>query len=104
MLPGKRFPTHILVFLAPAFIVYVVFMIYPLADLAAAQLVRARRGRGENVFVGFQNYVKLVTDANLAPRLWSAIRNNFVFFAMHMLFQESYRLAAGGVAERGRAG
>ena len=86
MPPGKRFPTHILVFLAPAFIVYVVFMIYPLADSLRLSLF-APGGSGENVFVGLQNYVRLVTDANLAPRLWSAIRNNFVFFAIHMLFQ-----------------
>ncbi len=86
MTPGKRFPTHILVFLAPAFIVYMVFMIYPLADSLRLSLF-APGGAGENVFVGFQNYVKLVTDANLAPRLWSAIRNNFVFFAIHMAFQ-----------------
>ena len=105
MPPGKRFPTHILVFLAPAFIVYVVFMIYPLADSLRLSLF-APGGAGENVFVGLQNYARLVTDANLAPRLWSAIRNNFVFFAIHMAFQNPIglllaALLSGGV--RGRS-
>ena len=103
MTPGKRFPTHILVFLAPAFIVYVVFMIYPLADSLRLSLF-APGGAGENVFIGFQNYVKLVTDANLAPRLWSAIRNNFVFFAIHMAFQNPIGLLLAALLSSGVRG
>ena len=100
---GKRFPTHILVFLAPAFIVYVVFMIYPLADSLRLSLF-APGGAGENVFVGLQNYVRLVTDANLAPRLWSAIRNNFVFFAIHMAFQNPIGLLLAALLSGGVRG
>ena len=103
MPPGKRFPTHILVFLAPAFSVYVVFMIYPLADSLRLSLF-APGGAGENVFVGLQNYVRLVTDANLAPRLWSAIRNNFVFFAIHMAFQNPIGLLLAALLSSGVPG
>ncbi len=103
MTPGKRFPTHILVFLAPAFIVYVVFMIYPLADSLRLSLF-APGGAGENVFVGLQNYARLMTDANLAPRLWSAIRNNFVFFAIHMAFQNPIGLLLAALLSSGVRG
>ena len=81
----KPFPVHILVFLAPAFLIYTVFMIYPLVDsLRLSLLAPGEEGR---VFVGLQNYTKLLTDPNWAPRLWNAIRNNFLFFFVHMLFQ-----------------
>ena len=103
MPPGKRFPTHILVFLTPAFIVYVVFMIYPLADSLRLSLF-APGGVGENVFVGLQNYARLMTDANLAPRLWNAIRNNFVFFAIHMAFQNPIGLLLAALLSGGVRG
>lgn len=81
----KPFPVHILVFLAPAFLIYTVFMIYPLVDsLRLSLLAPSESG---TVFVGLQNYVKLLTDPNWAPRLWNAIQNNFLFFLVHMLFQ-----------------
>ena len=82
----KPFPVHILVFLAPAFLIYTVFMIYPLVDSLRLSLF-APSGEGGAVFVGLQNYVKLLTDPNWAPRLWNAIQNNFLFFLVHMLFQ-----------------
>lgn len=83
---GKRFPTHIFVFLTPAFLVYVTFMIYPLIDSLRLSLF-APGAAGAYVFVGLQNYIKIFSDANWAPQLWNAIRNNFIFFAIHMLFQ-----------------
>ena len=81
----KPFPVHVLVFLAPAFLIYTVFMIYPLVDSLRLSLLAPSEGGA--VFVGLQNYVKLLTDPNWAPRLWNAIANNFLFFFVHMLFQ-----------------
>ncbi len=86
MKPKKRFPVHVVVFLAPAILVYTAFMIYPLVDSLRLSLFTPAADRTET-FAGLANYVRLVTDANWAPFLWNAIRNNFVFFAVHMLVQ-----------------
>ncbi len=81
----KPFPIHIIVFLAPAVIIYTLFMVYPLLDSLGLSLrSSARTG---NAFVGLENYRLLLTDPQLSERLWNAIRNNLVFFAIHMLVQ-----------------
>ena len=77
----KPFPTHILVFLAPATLVYTLFMIYPLADSLRLSLFTTAEG-GNEVFVGFQNYVMLLTDDLWSVRFWGALKNNFIFFRL----------------------
>ncbi len=84
----KRFPTHIIVFLAPAVIIYTVFMIYPLIDSLRLSLYAPSAENPQvEEFVGFKNYETLFTDPNYAPRLQGAVKNNFIFFAVHMLVQ-----------------
>src|SRR5690554_5685024 len=81
----KPFPFHIVVFLAPAVIIYTVFMVYPLIDSLGLSLrSSARTG---NMFVGLDNYRVLLTDPLWSERLWNAIRNNLLFFVVHMLVQ-----------------
>jgi raffinose/stachyose/melibiose transport system permease protein len=82
----KPFPTHIFVFLAPATLVYTLFMIYPLADSLRLSLFTTAEG-GNEIFVGFQNYVMLLTDDLWSVRFWGALQNNFIFFIIHMLVQ-----------------
>ncbi|RME70520.1 MAG: sugar ABC transporter permease [Chloroflexi bacterium] len=82
----KPFPTHIIVFLAPATIIYTVFMIYPLLDSLRLSLYAPAASGGE-MFVGLQNYITLLTDELWSPRFWGALRHNFVFFAIHILVQ-----------------
>lgn len=82
----KRFPTHILVFLAPAVLIYTVFMIYPLlASLRFSLLAPAEAGGLR--FVGLGNYATLVSSPQWAPRLWNALTNNLIFFVIHMIVQ-----------------
>lgn len=88
--PGKRknakpFPTHIVVFLAPAVIVYTMFMVYPLLD--SLRLSFYTPGEGGEVFAGIDNYVRLLTHERWAPRLEGAIKNNILFFLIHMFVQ-----------------
>lgn len=83
---GRRFPFHIIVFLAPAVIVYTLFMIYPLVDSLRLSLYTSD-DRGHETFIGLDNYHKLVTDPLWEPRLKGAILNNVKFFAIHMLVQ-----------------
>ena len=44
-------------------------------------------------FVGFDNFVTLLTDTRWAGPFWNAFRNNLVFFAVHMVVQNSIGLA-----------
>lgn len=86
--PRRRFPTHIVVFLAPAVIIYTLFMIYPLiGSLGRSLYAPSAENPRVDVFVGLNNYQKLLTDPNYAPRLEGAVRNNFQFFIVHMLVQ-----------------
>lgn len=83
---GKRFPWHIVVFLAPAVLVYTLFMVYPLLDSLRLSFFTTLPGR-ERVFAGLQNYVTLFTNENWSNQFWNALSNNLVFFAVHMLVQ-----------------
>jgi raffinose/stachyose/melibiose transport system permease protein len=84
----KPFPTHLVVFLAPAVVIYSVFMIYPLIDSLRLSLFAPSPDNPRvEQFVGLANYQRLLTDPLWAPRLQGAIRNNFVFFIIHMVVQ-----------------
>lgn len=82
----KPFPVHILVFLAPAVIIYTAFMIYPLLDSLRLSLM-SPTASGELAFVGLGNYQRLMTEPLWAERFFGALKNNLVFFAIHMLVQ-----------------
>jgi len=82
----KPFPTHIIVFLAPAVLVYTAFMIYPLIDSLRLSLF-ANNESGTLAFVGLANYQRLLTEPLWAERFFGALKNNLVFFAIHMLVQ-----------------
>lgn len=102
----RPFPFHIIVFLAPAVIVYTLFMIYPLIDSLRLSLYAPNENRQE-VFVGLDNYEKLMTDDLWEPRLKGAIENNLEFFAIHMLVQNPIGLLLAAMLSsqfiRGRA-
>ncbi len=102
----KTFPFHIVVFLAPAVLIYTIFMVYPLLDSLRLGLFGRGEGGGE-VFVGLANYRTLLGSELWAPRLWNAIGNNFLFFIMHMLVQNPIGLFLAALLSsrivRGRA-
>jgi raffinose/stachyose/melibiose transport system permease protein len=101
----KPFPWHIIVFLAPAVILYTFFMVLPLIDSLRLSFYQIN-DQNQASFVGLSNYIKLFTDPNFGPFFWNALKNNIVFFIIHMVVQNSIGLllaallAAGG---RGRA-
>ncbi len=84
--------TYVVVFLAPAAIVYTAFSIYPLLDTIRLSFY-AIDSAGEPHFAGFDNFVTLLTDPHWAGPFWNAFRNNLVFFAVHMIVQNSIGLA-----------
>ncbi|MGI9333195.1 MAG: carbohydrate ABC transporter permease [Gammaproteobacteria bacterium] len=83
---GRRFPLHVLVFLAPATLVYTVFMVYPLADSIRLSLY-ARDASGVLHFAGLANYSTMLTSSEWSQPFWNALRNNLAFFCIHMLVQ-----------------
>jgi len=83
---GKRFPWHLVVFLAPAVVVYTLFMVYPLLDSLRLSFFTSGPGN-ERIFAGIQNYVTLFTNEDWSWHFWNAFKNNLIFFAVHMLVQ-----------------
>jgi raffinose/stachyose/melibiose transport system permease protein len=99
----KPFPTHILVFLAPAVILYTLFMVYPL--LNSLRLSFYQTGpQNQLTFVGLDNYINLFTNVNFAPRFWGALGNNIVFFLVHMLVQNPIALLLAALLATGGRG
>jgi raffinose/stachyose/melibiose transport system permease protein len=96
----KPFPSHIVVFLAPAVIVYSVFMIYPLIDSLRLSFFTQNAQNLES-FTGVSNYWTLFTDPQWAPRFWGALRNNFTFFAVHILVQNPIGLLLAALLSSG---
>ncbi|UCC53429.1 MAG: sugar ABC transporter permease [Anaerolineaceae bacterium] len=96
--PKKRkpFPTHIIVFLAPAVIIYTVFMIIPLLDSLRLSFMDNETG----LFVAFQNYVTLLTNELWADQFWNAFWNNVKFFIINMLVQNPVALFLAALLSR----
>jgi raffinose/stachyose/melibiose transport system permease protein len=88
------------VFLAPAVLIYTVFMIYPLIDSLRLSFFTQDARRIES-FAGFDNYVRLFTDSNWAPRFWNAFQNNVVFFIINMLVQNPVALLLATLLSKG---
>lgn len=83
---NQKFPVHILVFLLPAVLIYTVFMIFPMLDSLRLSLFSSN---DKNIvhWVGLENYRELLTDPTLSSRLWNALKNNLIFFVIHMCVQ-----------------
>jgi raffinose/stachyose/melibiose transport system permease protein len=99
----KSFPVHILAFLAPAVLIYTLFMVYPLFDSLRLSFFSLNE-QNQEYFVGIQNYIKLLTDSNYAPRFWGALQNNLIFFAIHMVVQNSIALLLAALLASGIKG
>jgi len=78
----RPFPWHIIVFLAPAVLVYTALMIIPLATT----LYQAFFSKDWD-FVGLGNFATLFGDSRYADGFWNALRNNLWFFFIHMVVQ-----------------
>ena len=73
-------------FLAPAVIVYSLFSIYPLAATIFSSLY-LRQTDGSTVFNGLGNFNTLLTDTTWSISFWNAMKNNVLFFIIHMCVQ-----------------
>ena len=73
-------------FLAPAVIVYSLFSIYPLIATIFSSLY-LRQADGSTVFNGLGNFNTLLTDTTWSISFWNAMKNNVLFFIIHMCVQ-----------------
>jgi len=87
----KPFPFHIIVFLLPAVVCYSVFMAFPLLDSLRLSLMEFSRD-GSATYVGLQNFQRLLTDEFWSFRFWNALRNNVIFFLIHLVIQNPIAL------------
>ncbi|CAN7235973.1 sugar ABC transporter permease [Rhizobium sp. LjRoot30] len=87
----RPFRWHIVVFLAPAFIVYSAIMILPLIETLRLSLFNTVDG--QPVFVGLGNFSTLFGDDRWAASFWNALKNNLIFFAIHMVVQNPIGVA-----------
>jgi raffinose/stachyose/melibiose transport system permease protein len=81
--------------LAPAMLIYSIFMIYPLIGTLWTSFFQTQ-GR-ETVFAGLDNYRKLFFEPLFANQLLNALGNNFYFFFIHMLVQNPVGIALAAV-------
>ncbi|MGD9476246.1 carbohydrate ABC transporter permease [Shinella sp. G-2] len=82
---------HIAIFLLPAFIIYSAVMILPLIETLRLSLFNTVDG--QSTFVGIANFKVLFGDERWAADFWNALKNNFIFFVIHMLVQNPIGVA-----------
>ncbi len=80
-----------ILFLIPALVVYTVFMAFPLFNSMRLSLYQGT-GLTPETYVGFANYSELFTNPVWRDRFFNALGNTFVFFAIHMLVQNTLGL------------
>lgn len=76
----------IVLYLLPAFLIYTIFMAYPLFSSLKISFY-SWSGYGDMTFVGLQNYIKLFTVEPYATRFINALSNNVLFFIITMILQ-----------------
>jgi raffinose/stachyose/melibiose transport system permease protein len=78
-------------FIAPALVIYVWFMAFPLVNSMRLSLYTGE-GLTPERFVGLANYHELFTNTLWHERWLNALKNTFIFFGIHMLVQNTLGL------------
>ena len=97
---ASRFRWHIVVFLAPAVLVYTAVMIFPLFN--TLRLALYSEVENIRVFVGLDNFKALFGDPLWSEQFWNALGNNFWFFCIHMLVQNPIGIALAALLSHPR--
>lgn len=97
---NSRIKWHIVIFLAPAVLVYSAVMVFPLFNtLRLALYTEVDQTR---VFVGLDNFRTLFGDPLWSDAFWNALGNNFWFFFIHMLVQNPIGIALAAMLSHPR--
>ncbi|KPA20707.1 Lactose transport system permease protein LacF [Shimia sp. SK013] len=94
------FRWHIVVFLAPAVLVYTAVMIFPLFNTLRLSLYT--RIGSDRIFVGLENFQNLFGNPIWSEQFWNALGNNFWFFLIHMLVQNPIGIALAAILSHPR--
>lgn len=70
-------------FILPGFILYSIFVIYPIISAAQLSLFHSN-GFGAKVFVGFDNYIELFTNSELKRQFLNALKNNVILVVLNV--------------------
>ena len=70
-------------FILPGFILYSIFVIYPIFSAAQLSLFQSD-GFSEKVFVGFDNYIELFTNSELKRQFLNALKNNVILVVLNV--------------------
>ncbi|NRR30478.1 sugar ABC transporter permease [Oxalobacteraceae bacterium] len=82
----NAFPWHVVVFLAPALLIYSLFSALPLMDTLRLGFY-STNDAGAYSFTGLANYRTILFDPEWSAAFWNAMWNNTKFFVIHMLLQ-----------------
>ncbi|PKP73510.1 MAG: ABC transporter permease [Alphaproteobacteria bacterium HGW-Alphaproteobacteria-6] len=91
---------HVVVFLAPAVLVYTAVMIWPLFNTLRLSLYTA--GEGGRAFAGLANFATLFGDPRWSAAFWNALGNNLWFFVVHMAVQNPIGIALAAILSQPR--
>ncbi|OBZ95883.1 ABC transporter permease [Pararhizobium polonicum] len=75
--------TQAALLIAPAFIIYLVFAIYPMVDVVSLSFQKWNGLDAQKQFVGFSNYVDIFTKD---PVFWGAFRNTVIWTILSSIF------------------
>ena len=95
-----RIRLHVVVFLAPAVLIYTAIMVVPLFGTLRLALYGA--GAEGPVFVGLANLRRLFADPVWSTQFWNALGNNFWFFLVHMAVQNPIGIALAALLSHPR--
>ena len=85
MATTSKIKWHIVVFLAPAVLIYTAVMIFPLFN--TMRLALYSEVDNVRVFVGLENFRTLFGNDHWSGQFWNSLGNNMWFFVIHMLVQ-----------------
>ncbi len=88
-------PTQGLILLAPALLVYCLFAVYPMLDVAALSFMKWNELSPTKQVWGLDNYVQVFTQD---PVFWQAVRNTVLWTVMSVI-PTGDRLCSGARAE-----
>ena len=97
----RPFRWHIVIFLAPAVLVYTAIMVLPLFGTLQLSLY-GEDAAGARVFIGFENFRRLFGDPQWSDAFWNALGNNFWFFMIHMIVQNPIGVALAALLSHPR--
>ncbi|MCA3555458.1 carbohydrate ABC transporter permease [Aestuariivirga sp.] len=85
-MPQGAYLRLLLFFLGPAVLVYTLFSIYPLLATILNSFY-SRQSDGSHLWAGLGNFHTLLLDPTWSGPFWNALKNNVIFFLIHMSVQ-----------------